>query len=81
MDENINPDVAKPLRLRGIEVTTTQEINLLGETDEVQFDFVCQQQRVIVTHDTDFLRLAIQNKTHTKSDNEKQLIIRRNVNR
>lgn len=64
LDENIDPDVAKALRLRGIEVTTTQEMNLLGQPDDVQFDFVCRQQRVLVTHDTDFLRLAIQNNTH-----------------
>jgi predicted nuclease of predicted toxin-antitoxin system len=64
LDENIDPDVAKALRRRGIDVTTTQEMNLLGQPDEVQFDFVCRQKRVIVTHDTDFFSLAIQSKDH-----------------
>ncbi|MGL4880886.1 MAG: DUF5615 family PIN-like protein [Waterburya sp.] len=64
LDENVDPDVAKGLRRRGIDVTTTVEMNLLGQPDEVQFDFVYRQQRVIVTHDTDFFRLAIQSSDH-----------------
>jgi predicted nuclease of predicted toxin-antitoxin system len=64
LDENVDPDVAKGLRRRGIDVTTTVEMDLLGQPDEVQFDFVCRQERVIVTHDTDFFRLAIQSSEH-----------------
>ena len=54
LDENIDPNVAKALRRQGIDVTTSQEMNLLGQPDEVQFDFVFSQKRVIVTHETDF---------------------------
>ena len=64
LDENVDPAVATALRLQGIDVTTTREMNLLGQPDDVQFNFVCRQRRVIVTHDTDFLRLAAQNEAH-----------------
>ena len=64
LDENVDPDVALALRRQGIDVTTTREMNLLGQLDEVQLQFACEQRRVIVTHDTDFLRLASQSTNH-----------------
>jgi predicted nuclease of predicted toxin-antitoxin system len=64
LDENVDPDVALALRRQGIDVTTTLEMNLLGQTDEAQLAFACKQRRVIVTHDTDFLRLASQSTEH-----------------
>ena len=64
LDENVDPDVALALRRQGIDVTTTYEMGLLGQPDEVQLAFVCEQGRVIVTHDTDFLRLASQSADH-----------------
>jgi predicted nuclease of predicted toxin-antitoxin system len=64
LDENVDPDVALALRRQGIDVTVTREMGLLGQPDEVQLAFACQQGRVIVTHDTDFLRLASQNAAH-----------------
>jgi predicted nuclease of predicted toxin-antitoxin system len=64
LDENVDPDVALALRRQGIDVTTTLEMNLLGKTDEAQLAFACEQRRVIVTHDTDFLRLASQSTEH-----------------
>lgn len=64
LDENVDPDVALALRRQGIDVTTTLEMGLLGQPDEVQLVFACEQGRVIVTHDTDFLRLASQNANH-----------------
>ncbi|AFY75920.1 hypothetical protein Ple7327_0465 [Pleurocapsa sp. PCC 7327] len=61
MDENVDPDVALALRRQGIiDVTTTREMGLLGQLDEVQLAFACEQRRAIVTHGTDFLRLASQ---------------------
>ncbi len=64
LDENVDPDVALALRRQGIDVTTTYEMGLLGQPDEVQLAFACEQGRVIVTHDTDFLRLASQSADH-----------------
>ncbi|MBD2504366.1 DUF5615 family PIN-like protein [Anabaena azotica] len=64
LDENVDPDVALALRRHGINVTTAREMGLLGQPDEVQLAFACEQGRVIVTHDTDFLRLASQSTSH-----------------
>ena len=55
--ENVDPDVALALRRQGIDVMATREMGLLGQPDEVQLAFACEQGRMIVTHDTDFLRL------------------------
>ena len=64
LDENVDPDVALALRRHSIDVTTSGEMGLLGQTDEVQLEFARKQERVIVTHDTDFLRLASQSSDH-----------------
>ena len=64
LDENVDPDVALALRRQGIDVTTTRETGLLGQLDQAQLVFACEQGRAIVTHDTDFLRLASQNAEH-----------------
>ncbi len=64
LDENVDPDVALALRRHGIDVTTSRDMGLLGQADEVQLAFACEQGRVIVTHDTDFLILASQSTVH-----------------
>ncbi|MBW4672115.1 MAG: DUF5615 family PIN-like protein [Cyanomargarita calcarea GSE-NOS-MK-12-04C] len=64
LDENVDPDVALALHRQGIDVTTTREMGLFGQPDEVQLAFACSQGRVIVTHDTDFLKLASQSAEH-----------------
>ena len=57
LDESVNLAVADGLRRRGIDVTTTSEAKLLGVPDPEQLAFAVSQQRVIFTHDADFLRL------------------------
>lgn len=52
------------LRRQEIDVTTTASMRLIGQPDEVQLAFACNQGRVIVTHDTDFLKLASQTTDH-----------------
>jgi predicted nuclease of predicted toxin-antitoxin system len=64
LDENVDPDLALALRRQSIDVTTTVEMGLRGQTDEVQLAFARQQGRVIVTHDTDFLKIASQTTEH-----------------
>ena len=58
LDEMVDPDVARALRQHGIDVTTTIDAGLRSATDETQLDYARRQGRVLVTHDTDFLRLA-----------------------
>ncbi len=58
LDEPVDPAIARALRKHGIDVTTTQEVGLRTQTDAEQLAFVRHEQRVLVTHDSDFLRIA-----------------------
>ena len=64
LDESVDPDIAVGLRKYGIDVTTSKTENLLGQSDEVQFGFCCQQQRVLLTQDSDFLIIVSQDFQH-----------------
>lgn len=57
LDENVSTAVEKGLRRRNINVTTTVEESLVGVSDEDQLAFARSQDRIIFTHDDDFLRL------------------------
>ncbi len=57
LDENVTLAIANGLRRRGIDITTTPEQGMLGQSDEQQLAFALSQKRVIFTQDTDFLRL------------------------
>jgi len=65
LDEHINPAIARELRRQNINVTTTVEANLRGQSDESQLAFASREGRVLITHDDDFLRLASVNKQHS----------------
>jgi len=56
LDEHIHPGIAVGLRAHSIEVTTAADADLLGATDEKHLIFAHSEQRVLVTHDRDFLR-------------------------
>jgi predicted nuclease of predicted toxin-antitoxin system len=58
LDENVDPDVARALGRHGIDVTTTQSAGLRTQSDIIQFDFIRREERVIMTHDADFLQIA-----------------------
>ena len=58
LDENCDPRIAAGLALHGVDVTTTPEARLLHVPDEAQLAYAFAQQRVIVTQDTDFLRMV-----------------------
>lgn len=57
LDEHVDHAIAQALRLRGIDVTTSVEANLLGATDEQQIEFARGAGRVIYTQDSDFVKL------------------------
>jgi predicted nuclease of predicted toxin-antitoxin system len=65
LDENVNPNVAQELRRRGVEVTTNVEAGLTGRSDEDQLAFSAATARVLVTGDSDFLRLHNQGLRHS----------------
>jgi len=56
LDENVDHAVAQGLRLRGIDVTTTTDADLIGTADDEQLSFALHDNRVIFTQDQDFLR-------------------------
>jgi hypothetical protein len=58
LDENCDPRIAAGLRLHGIDVTTTAEAGLLKAPDEEHLAYAVAQSRIVVTQDTDFLRIA-----------------------
>jgi predicted nuclease of predicted toxin-antitoxin system len=64
LDEQIDPAIAWGLRRHEIDVTTTVEVELQGQADEVQLEFASSQYRVLVTHDVDFLIIASQFNEH-----------------
>jgi hypothetical protein len=57
LDENVDHAIARALRQRGIDVTTSTEVALVGTNDLEQLEFARAAGRVIFTQDSDFLRL------------------------
>ena len=64
LDENGDPRIAAGLRLHGIDVTTTPEAGLLHAPDADQMAYAVAQGRVVITQDTDFLRIAASGQEH-----------------
>ncbi len=64
LDENVPLAVAQGLRKRGIYVSTTQDSNLIHAKDFEQLKFATDNERVLVTHDSDFLRLHKKGTNH-----------------
>lgn len=64
LDEHVNPVVADGLRRRGIDVTTTPEMHLLGADDLDHVAHAVAQRRVIFTNDSDFLILHDSGTSH-----------------
>ena len=49
--------IADGLRRRGIDVTTTAEVNLISASDEEQIKFALTEERVIFTQDKTLWKL------------------------
>ncbi len=58
LDESVTSKVARALRVQKIDVTTTPEAGLRSRPDESQFEYAQRERRVLITRDSDFLRLA-----------------------
>ncbi|MCB9080030.1 MAG: DUF5615 family PIN-like protein [Anaerolineaceae bacterium] len=55
LDEHLPHAIAKGLRQRGIDVTTTVEAGLRTLNDDAQMVYIRREQRVLVTSDAGFL--------------------------
>jgi predicted nuclease of predicted toxin-antitoxin system len=64
LDENVDHRVARALQRHGVDVTTAVSANLRTASDKEHLSFAKEENRVIVTHDDDFLRLASQTNDH-----------------
>lgn len=64
LDEDVDPAIAEGLRRRGIDVTTSQEVGLLGAPDPIQLAHATAEGRVLFTHDDDHLTLSSQGVEH-----------------
>ena len=56
-DEPVPKAVIRGLRLRGVDVLTTSEAGMMGASDEEHLERATDENRVLITHDDDFLRL------------------------
>jgi uncharacterized protein with PIN domain len=57
MDEHVHPAITRGLRLRGIDVLTAQDADMLGVSDEEHLNLATSLNRVVFTNDDDFLKL------------------------
>jgi predicted nuclease of predicted toxin-antitoxin system len=64
LDEHVADAIAKGLRQRGIDVTTTADANLLDAEDDEHVAYALSEDRVVVTQDADFLRLHGDQQVH-----------------
>jgi predicted nuclease of predicted toxin-antitoxin system len=64
LDENVDHAVPHGLRLRGIDVTTAADAGLIAAADPNHITFALANNRVIFTHDQDFLRHHAQGGEH-----------------
>lgn len=58
MDEQVPLELTLQLRLRGVDVLTAQEVQMIGVADEEQLAKASSLGRVIYTQDQDFLAIA-----------------------
>lgn len=64
LDENVDPVIAIALRRYEIDITTSIEAGMLSSKDDSQLEYALKENRVIVTHDSDFLRIASRGYDH-----------------
>jgi predicted nuclease of predicted toxin-antitoxin system len=63
-DEHYPTTVVVGLRQRGVDVLTIKEAKRAGLSDLEQLQFAAANERILVTFDTDFLRIAAQGIQH-----------------
>jgi len=56
LDENVDHAIAHGLRLRGLDVSTATDAELIAAADSEHIAFALSENRVIFTQDQDFLR-------------------------
>lgn len=65
LDENVPIVIAEQLRRKNIDVVTVRDIGRLGDSDTNHLKRATEMQRVLCTHDQDFLRLVAEGFEHS----------------
>ena len=58
-NESVNVAISEGLKRRGIKILSARDAGNLGLSDEEQLNYAAKNNFVIVTHDDDFLTMAI----------------------
>ena len=58
-NESVNVAISDGLKRRGIKILSARDAGNLGLSDEEQLNYAAKNNFVIVTHDDDFLTMAI----------------------
>jgi predicted nuclease of predicted toxin-antitoxin system len=64
LDQHVSRAIARGLRRRGIDVTTTAEAGLHDAGDDQQLTYMLQSGRIIFTQDEDFLQIHSSGQEH-----------------
>ena len=64
LDEHVPRAVANGLRLRGVDVVTVADAEMLGSSDRDHMAWANAQGRVVFTQDDDFLKLHAESVEH-----------------
>lgn len=59
-NESVNIVIAEGLKRRGVKVISARDTDKLGLSDKEQLDYAARENLVIVTHDDDFLSIAME---------------------
>ncbi len=59
INESVNVAVGEGLKRRGVKVISARDADNLGLSDKEQLDYATKNKLVIVTHDDDFLSMAM----------------------
>lgn len=66
-DESVSLAIVTGLQRRGVDVTCARDSGNLGLKDPHQLEYAINNQRVLFTHDTDFIRLVHEQKKQNKA--------------
>ena len=65
LDESVSLRIVRALRDRNIDVTTPADVGLLSASDEQHLSYAYSDNRVVVAHDDDYIRLHSQGVEHS----------------
>ena len=63
-DEHIDVQAVEALKQISIDIVSVHELGMRGQSDEKLLTYATEDKRVIVTRDTDFLRLHAKGREH-----------------